>query len=106
MLFEDPTRPDDFTKEVELVLEGSPNSIVEPEALPFQLDEVARRTGLAHTGFVDVASELIQSELEMDAAQVRALYATMAVILRRPPEEQARALDALEARCTRSSTVR
>jgi SAM-dependent methyltransferase len=100
MLFEDPTRPDDFTKEAETLLGGSPSSILEPGNTPFQLDEIARRSDLQRAGFIDVDSELIHSEADMDASRLRALYATMAIILRRPPSEQTRALDALEALVT------
>ena len=96
MLFEDPTRPDDFTKKAETLLGGSPSSILEPDRPPFQLDELARRSDLHRAGFVDVNSELIHSEADMDASQLRALYATMAIILRRPKTEQTRVLDALE----------
>jgi SAM-dependent methyltransferase len=96
MLFEDPTRPDDFTEEAKTLLGGSPSSILEPERPPFQLDEIARRSDLQRAGFVDVESELVHSEADMDASQLRALYATMAIILRCPPIEQTRVLDALE----------
>jgi SAM-dependent methyltransferase len=97
MLFEDPTRPDDFTQAAETLLGGSPSSLLEPGRPPFQLDEIARRSDLQRAGFVDVESELIHSEADMDASQVRALYATMAIILRRPASERIRVLDALEA---------
>jgi len=97
MLFEDPTNPDDFTRAAETILGDSPNSLVEPEVPPFQLDEIARRSDLRRAGFVDVESELIHSEMDMDADEVRALYATMAIILRRPVEAQTAALDALHA---------
>lgn len=96
MLFEDPTRPDEFTKEAAILLGGSASSILEPDRAPFQLDEIARRADLQRAGFVDIDSELIHSEVDMDAARVRALYATMAIILRRPAREQTRVLDALE----------
>ena len=74
----------------------SPNSILEPDRPPFQLEQIARRSDLHRAGFVDVDSELIHSEADMDASELRALYATMAVILRRPKKEQTRVLDALE----------
>ncbi|MDP9334493.1 MAG: class I SAM-dependent methyltransferase [Actinomycetota bacterium] len=97
MLFEDPTRRDDFADAAESLLGGSPSSILEPAQRPFQIDEVKRRSDLRNAGFADVESELIRSELDMDATQVRALYATMAIVLRRPQHEQRQALDAIEA---------
>jgi hypothetical protein len=95
-LFEDPTRPDEFTNEVANLLGDSPSSIGEPGRVPFQLDQIARRSDLQRAGFVDVNGELIRSDAEMDASQLRALYATMAIVLRRPPSEQNDVLDALE----------
>ncbi len=97
MLFEDPIHSDEFAEAVETVLGGSPGCILEPGRRPFQIDEVARRSELSEARFVDVKSELVPTEREMDAAQLRALYATMAVVLRRPPPEQTRVLDAIEA---------
>jgi SAM-dependent methyltransferase len=95
MLFEDPTGPDDFAEEAASVLGAS--GTVAPDRPPFQIDEIARRADLRKAGFTDVESELIRSGLDMDAAQVRALYATMAIVLRRPQDEQVKVLDALEA---------
>jgi SAM-dependent methyltransferase len=97
MLFEDPTRPDDFTAAAQRVLGASPSSIMDPGRPQFQIDEAARRSELQQAGFVDVASELIASQAQFDAARVRALYASMAIVLRRPPDEQTRVLDTLEA---------
>ncbi|MDP9332321.1 MAG: class I SAM-dependent methyltransferase [Actinomycetota bacterium] len=96
MLFEDPNTLDDFAAAAQTVLGVSP-PIIEPGRPPFQIDETARCAGLRDAGFVNVQSELIRTEQDFDAGAVRALYATMAVVLRRPAHEQTCALDALEA---------
>jgi SAM-dependent methyltransferase len=95
MLFEDPASPDEFSQAAELVLEGSPTT-AEPGRLPFQIDMPARRADLEAAGFAGVRAELIRSAAWLDAAQVRALYATLAIVLRRPAAEQAAVLDELE----------
>jgi hypothetical protein len=96
MLFEDPTVVDDFAAAAQVVL-GAPLAIREPGRPLFQLDEDARRAELHGTGFVEVRCEFIDSVQTFDTAAIRALYATMATVLRRPKHEQARTLDALEA---------
>jgi SAM-dependent methyltransferase len=96
MLFEDPVEPDEFSVAAEKVVTFSPGTMAGSGRLPFQIDEVARRSYLADAGFVDVQSELIRSTVVMDASQIRALYATMAIILRRPAGEQMALLDAIE----------
>ena len=96
MVFEDPSRPDEFTRAVDAILGSTSGRVVEPARRPFQLDEHACRSELRQAAFVDVDSEIIEADVEMDVAQLRALYATMAVVLRRPALEQARVLDALE----------
>lgn len=93
MLFEDPTQPD----ELRVVTERLLGVRKEPGRIPFEIDEMARRYELHAAGFVNLDSELIRSEISMTAERVRALYATMAVVLRRPPDEQVRLLDELEA---------
>lgn len=96
MLFEDPTRPDRFSEAAERVLGVAPVSTAEPGRPPFQIDEIARRSDLHRAGFVEVTSELIRTNITMNAGQVRALYATLAVVLRRTPPEQARILDTFD----------
>lgn len=94
-LFEDPRAPDDLSRLVETL--AGPLPVLDPSAPPFQLDEPARRADLTGAGFADVDSEVVHSTCELDAPAARALYASMAVILHQPPEEQARVLDAIEA---------
>ena len=96
MLFEDPTAPDEFSAASHRVLGGSPSVALESDRRPFQIDVPARRADLEAAGFVEVHGELIRSTACLDAARLRALYATMAIVLRRPADEQAQVLGELE----------
>jgi SAM-dependent methyltransferase len=95
MLFDDPTRPDELAPYLQRLLGVSSTFATPTGGLPFRLDEAGRQ--LHQAGFLDIESELIRSEVTMHAAQVRALYASMTIILGRPPREQAHLLDAIEA---------
>ena len=96
MLFDDPTRPDDLGPYLQSLLGVSSTLTAGPGSLLSRLDEAAGLPDLREAGFVVIESELIRSTMTMDAVQVRALYASMTLILCRPPPEQARLLDALE----------
>ena len=78
------------------MLGGSPSVALEPDRPPFQIDVAARRADLEAAGFVEVHGELIRSTAWLDAAQIRTLYATMAIVLRRPASERARVLEELD----------
>jgi hypothetical protein len=97
MLFDDPTRPDELAPFMERLLGVSSTFASPTGGLPFPLDDEGRLPELHQAGFLDVESEIIRSEVTLDAAQVRALYASMTLILGRPPGEQAHLLDAIEA---------
>ncbi|HEX3841865.1 MAG TPA: class I SAM-dependent methyltransferase [Acidimicrobiales bacterium] len=97
MLFDDPTRPDALAPFMERLLGVSSTFASSAGDLPFRLDEAERLPELHQAGFLNVESEIIRSEVTMDAAQVRGLYASMTLILGRPPGEQAQLLDAIEA---------
>lgn len=96
MLFEDPTAPDALSTLVADLVGRPPGSEV-AGATPFQLDDTARRTALEEAGFSQVDSEVVESTIQLDGAKARALYGSMAVVLRRTHEEQDRVLDAVEA---------
>ena len=98
-LFQDPTALDEFSVAAEEVLgPRAPGAFEEPGRPPFQLDAEHRLRDLARWGgFVDLESEVITESRTLDAGQVRALYASVAHVLRRSPEEQAAVLDRLEA---------
>ena len=96
MLFEDPTTLDDFDRAIQTVL-GPSQSIVDPGPNSLQIEADARCATLREAGFVEVRSEILRSVHTFDSTAIRALYATMAIVLRRPAPEQARVLDALQA---------
>jgi SAM-dependent methyltransferase len=96
MLFEDPSALDDFDRAIQTVL-GPSQSIVDPGPTSLQVETDARCAALREAGFVEVRSEIIRSVHTFDGTAIRALYASMAIVLRRPESEQARVLDALQA---------
>jgi len=94
MLFEDPTSVDDFDVAIRSVL-GPPLMIVNPGQPPFQIDTDARCTDLHDAGFTEIRSDILRTDYTFDAEAIRALYATMAIVLQR--SDQARVLDELQA---------
>ena len=96
MLFEDPTRLDDFDRAIATVL-GPSQSIIDPGPTSLQIETQAQCARLQEAGFVNVWSQVIKSVHTLDRNAIRALYATLAIILVRPEPERAPALDALEA---------
>ncbi|MGH9080799.1 MAG: class I SAM-dependent methyltransferase [Acidimicrobiales bacterium] len=97
-LFRDPGRPDEFATAVERILgPDTRGAFDEAGRPPFQLDAEHRRRDLSEWGgLVDVESELFHWPCVLDPARARALYASMATVLRRPHDEQERLLDAIE----------
>jgi SAM-dependent methyltransferase len=96
MLFEDPSAFDDFDRAIQTVL-GPSQSIVDSGPTSLQIETDARCATLRQAGFVGVRSEILRSVHTFDSTTIHALYATMAIVLRRPEPEQARVLDALQA---------
>jgi SAM-dependent methyltransferase len=96
MLFEDPTRLDAFDRAIETVL-GPSQSIVDPGPTALQIETNSRCATLREAGFVEVRSDILRSVHSFDGTAVRALYSTMAIVLRRPAPDQTRVLDALQA---------
>jgi SAM-dependent methyltransferase len=97
-LFRDPGRPDPFAEAVETILgPGTRGAFDEPGRPPFQLDEERRLRDLARwAGLIDVQAEQMRATCTLSSQQTRALYASMATVLRRSPTEQERLLDAIE----------
>jgi SAM-dependent methyltransferase len=95
MLFEDPSTLDAFDRAIETVL-GPSQSIVDPGVTALQIETEARCATLREAGYLDVRSEIARSVHTFDGAAIRALYATMAIVLRRPEPDQACVLDALQ----------
>jgi len=97
-VFGDRTRPDPFHEATRHLLPEGAGPDREPAQPQFELDAEQRRFDLARrAGLADVDGELIRWTVHMDPAQVRALYASMIAILRRPQPEQHRLLDTLVA---------
>jgi SAM-dependent methyltransferase len=109
-LFRDPNQPDEFSQAVEHVLgPATRGAFDEPGRPAFQLDESHRRRDMTQwAGLVDVKSEIITWTYELTPDKARALYASMATVIRRPPQEQLRILDEVEriARNTTDGVVR
>ncbi len=76
---------------------GPSQSIVDPGPTALQIETDARCATLREAGFVKVRSEILRSVHTFDSTAIRARYATMAIVLRRPEADRARVLDALQA---------
>jgi SAM-dependent methyltransferase len=96
-LFRDPGAADEFTRSVERILgPRTRGSFDEPGRPPFQLDEEHRCRDLRDlAGLTDVVAEVVTTDLALTTAQVRALYGSMATVLRRPVAERSRLLTAI-----------
>jgi SAM-dependent methyltransferase len=98
-LYRDPWATDEFTRAVEAML--GPNTrgaFDEPGRPPFQLDVEHRLRDMRGWGHLeDLEAKLVETKLVLRAKQARALYASMATVLRRRPEERAVILDFIES---------
>ena len=101
-LFRDPDQPDAFSQAVEQILgPATRGAFDEPGRRPFQLDESHRRRDMTRWAELDdVTSQLISWTCQLTPVQTRALYASMATVIRRPPDEQSRILDDVERLAT------
>lgn len=96
MLFEDPMALDDFDTASRGILGGSPSLPNGSKDVPFQVDSDSITTEFTAAGFGEVHFRFVRATYRLNAQDVRNLYATMAVVLRRPKTEQVRILDAIE----------
>jgi SAM-dependent methyltransferase len=100
-LFGDQETGEEFNQAVTAILGPTPGhrgpGQTPGQRPPMQIDEDQHRAYLSGGGFTQVSSELIRERVTMTAAQVRALFATMAVVLRRDPDERPALLDAVAA---------
>ena len=103
-LFRDPNQLDEFSQAVEHILGPvTRGAFDEPGRPPFQLDESHRRRDPARgAGLDDVTSKVITWPGGMTPVQARALYGSMASVIRRPPDEK-RILDDVERLATELS---
>ena len=81
-----------FDNAVDDILVASPP----PPGRPYAEAEVWL-AGLRDCGFTDIAAHRFVTDLDLDPARARALFATLAVVLRRPADEQPALLDRVEA---------
>ncbi len=104
-LFGDPNQTDEFSRAVEHVLgPATRGAFDEPGRPPFQLDESHRRRDMTRwAGLDDVTSEIITWTHVLTPAQARALYASMATVIRRPPDERLQILNEVERIVTETS---
>jgi len=95
-IFDDPSRADPFRDALESRLgEADPGR---QRNAAFFMSSAARTSDLRQLGgFTDVTADVLRWDAVMDAAQLRALYASMIMIRRRPPAEQERILTAVSA---------
>jgi len=98
-LFRDPDKPDPFSVAVEELLGTSTRGAFdEPGRPPFQLDDDHRRRDLAVWANAQVVgSRIVSWTALLTPPQARALYASMATVIRRPIPEQEKLLDQIEA---------
>jgi SAM-dependent methyltransferase len=104
-LFRDPDQPDEFSRAVEQVLgPATRGAFDEPGRPPFQLDEVHRRRDMTRwAGLHDVTSQVTSWTCELTPVEARALYASMATVIRRPLDEQRMVLDGVQRIATEMS---
>jgi len=96
-LYHVPDTTDPFGDAADDVLASVRRGFDEPGRPPFQLDQEHRLRDLAElAGLTELGSERIRWSRRLSAAETRALYASMATVLRRPADERARVLDAIE----------
>ncbi len=97
-LFRDPDQPDAFSTAVEDLLgPTTQGAFDEPDRPPFQLDEEHRRRDLEVWGEAqDVESRMVSWTCVLTPPEARALYASMATVIRRPVSEQHALLDQIE----------
>jgi hypothetical protein len=96
-IFDDPGRPDPF-RDATAALLGDADPGGQRRRSAFQLDTAQRRRDLERLGgFRDVRSQLIRSVVRFASAQVRAFYGSLIEVRRRPPAEQRRVLDSIQA---------
>jgi SAM-dependent methyltransferase len=97
-LFRDPSATDEFTRVVEGILgPHTRGAFDEPGRPPFQLDVEHRLRDMRRWGHLEhLEARIMETTLVLDGQQARALYASMATVLRRDPDEQTVILDSIE----------
>jgi SAM-dependent methyltransferase len=97
-LFQDPTALDEFSLLAQDVLHAQQFAFEEPDRPPFQLDSERRVLELGRWGgFEDLHADVIRTPVVLGSEEVRAMYASVASVLRLARAEQQRVLDRLES---------
>lgn len=95
-IFDDPDRPDPFRDELQA--RTGEEGLGGQGRAGFQLDVEARKRDLTRLGgFENVTGELHHWTAHMDAARLKALYASLIDVARRPEDEKSRLLRHVEA---------
>jgi SAM-dependent methyltransferase len=100
-VWRDPAAPDDFDSAVEFLL-GNPAGPSAVRSGALELDVDARKADLRLAGLDDVQAHIIRSTVTLEARQMRDLWATTAVVLRRDTQDRQAVLDAIEGLVERS----
>jgi SAM-dependent methyltransferase len=100
-VWRDPAAPDDFDRAVDLLL-GDPAGPSLGRSGVFELDVGARKADLRLAGLDNVQAHIIRSTVTLGARQMRDLWATTAVVLRRDIHDRQAVLGAIEALVERS----
>jgi SAM-dependent methyltransferase len=98
-LYRDPWATDEFTRAVEGILgPHTRGAFDEPGRPPFQVDVEHRLRDLRSWGpFEHLEATIIETTFVLRAKQARALYGSMATVLRRDPDEQRAIVDSVES---------
>jgi SAM-dependent methyltransferase len=100
-VWRDPAAPDDFDSAVEFIL-GDTAGPSAARSGALELDVEARQADLRLAGLDDVQAHIIRSTIALGARQMRDLWATTAVVLRRDTHDRQAVLDAIEGLVQRS----
>jgi hypothetical protein len=100
-VWREPDAPDDFDSAVEFLL-GDPAGPSAARSGALELDVDARKADLRLAGLDDVRAHIIRSTVTLAARQMRDLWATTAVVLRRDTQGRRAVLDAIEGLVERS----
>jgi SAM-dependent methyltransferase len=94
-IWNDPDEPDEFDRAMELLLR-EPSGPSPVHSGSYQLDVEARRADLQLAGLEQARAHIIRTIVTLDALQMRDLWATTAVVLRRDAQGRRAVLDSIK----------
>lgn len=100
-VWRDPAAPDDFDRAVDALL-TDPSDPPAERFGTLELDVDARTADLRLAGLDDVRAHVIRSAITLESRQMRDLWATTAVVLRRDAQDRPALLDAIGGLVDRS----